>query len=980
MKKILLPVSLVVFFPFVVFSQQLNHVLGEIIVQLRYGSDMRQISEKLTHLRGVPTNLQLKKELSPPLRIWLLEFDFSKINENEFLQKIRNIREVENAQFNHLGEYRQTIPDDPAFSQQWMWLNTGQSGGLVDADIDLDLAWDVTTGGLTADGREIVVCVVEGANRNHADLQGNLWYNLAEIEDDSIDNDGNGYVDDFNGWYVNLGNDNVVDGSNGHGTFVTGAIGAKGNNGTMVTGVNWDIKIMHVDFSGGVSEAKSIAAYTYPLIMRRKYNETGGQEGAFVVATNSSWGVDGGDPSEMPIWCAMYDSLGQEGILSCGSTTNDNVNVDLVGDMPTGCGSEYLISVTATNNEDERTFAGFGVESIDVAAPGQNFISINLNGGPSSKSGTSFASPTVAGIIGLLYSAPCSTLGAQALGAPAATANFVRDAIYLGVDFVPNLEGEVKYAGRVNAFNSLEILLANCGACPKPFGIRATQLTDVDATLEWFSTDSTLSTDMLFREAGLPNWEIFHDVSSPFHFSGLKACTNYEIRLQDICENETSGYSNSLVFETDGCCVPPSNLTLIDYDETNASFTWEAIFAANSYNLQLITSSGGAQLFEDITSTSFDISNLDTCTDYSIQLQTVCDTGFTIFSTPLDFQTFGCGNCTDLSYCRSNSINAEEEWIANVTIGNLNNTSVSNGGYGDFTDLSVDLTTYQTYSIDLSPGFSGFGYNEWFSVFIDFNQDGDFDDLDEEAFNAGGLSNQPVQGSVFIPGDAMLGSTRMRVVMKFNDEPMPCEMNFQHGEVEDYCVYIKEGVLIDCESPEMLDIFDIGLNDADFSWQSSVDAISYDARIKPTANLNWTVVSASDTFFSASNLEDCTDYQCQVRSVCAETKSAWSANTYFTTKCLSSVNQLPNGIGFWNISPNPFRENLAVHFELEYSSFVALEIIDLSGKILYELKKKLGIGEHRVNLVTNENQLSPGIYFVKIKTENGIAAKKVIRF
>ncbi len=104
------------------------------------------------------------------------------------------------------------------------------------------------------------------------------------------------------------------------------------------------------------SEASVVSAYNYPLTMRMLYNTTGGESGAFVVATNASLGIDNADASNYPIWCAVYDTLGEEGILSCGATANNNVNIDVVGDMPTGCASPYMAAVTASNNNDVRTF------------------------------------------------------------------------------------------------------------------------------------------------------------------------------------------------------------------------------------------------------------------------------------------------------------------------------------------------------------------------------------------------------------------------------------------------------------------------------------------------------------------------------------------------------------------------------------------------------------------------------------------------
>ena len=286
------------------------------------------------------------------------------------------------------------LPNDPGIAQQWHH-----------AKIQTPQAWDVTTGGRTATGDSIVVCVVEGANMLHADLVGNRWLNHAEIPGNGIDDDGNGYVDDHRGWNPAGGNDAAYSGS--HGTQVAGMIGAKGNNGSGGVGANWNVKIMPVTV-GSLTQANVIASYTYPLVMRRRYNRSGGTQGAFVVATNSSWGIDNGNPASYPLWCAMYDTLGAAGILNCGSTSNSAVNVDVVGDMPTACSSPFMVSVTATNSNDVRTFSGYGATTIDVGAPGENVYTTSgtTSGstGFGSTSGTSFAGPLTAGVIALLYS------------------------------------------------------------------------------------------------------------------------------------------------------------------------------------------------------------------------------------------------------------------------------------------------------------------------------------------------------------------------------------------------------------------------------------------------------------------------------------------------------------------------------------------------------------------------------------------------
>lgn len=978
MKKLLLLISFSFLCPFFSFAQEVDHVLGEVIIQMEYGQDIRSFLKEWSKTGRDANEIRISRELSPPLRIWLVEFDYASFNEQEVLYQIRQTRGVELAQFNHLGDYRQTVPDDPAFAQQWMWNNIGQSGGMEDSDIDVDLVWDLTTGGLTADGQEIVVCVIEGANRNHPDLQGNLWVNEAEIEGDGIDNDNNGYIDDYDGWHVNTNTDNI-DPAN-HGTFVSGIVGAKGNNGAFVAGVNWDVKIMHVDFNG-VSEANSVAAYTYPLLMRRKYNETGGQEGAFVVATNASWGIDGGNPDNAPIWCALYDTLGQAGILNCGATTNQNQNIDIIGDLPTACSSEFMISVTATNDEDERTFSGFGIEHVDVGAPGEDVISINLNGGPGNSSGTSFASPTVAGIIALMYAAPCSSIGAQALGAPQATAEMIRDAIYNTVDTIPSLQDEIRFGGRVNAFASMQAILQSCGPCPGPFGLMVTNVVDTSATFSWSSTDSTLVTNMLFRPAGATDWDTSFNVSSPILFDSLSACTDYEIRLEDLCAMDSSGYSAVFNFKTDGCCLPPEGLSVVDFTETSASISWNGLLAANSYNLLLVSGSDSV-MYDSIQNTTFDLTNLDSCTMYTVQVQTNCDAEQTDFSSPVSFETIGCGNCTDLPYCPSNSADSAEEWIAEVSINTLNNLTDSDDGYGDYTSLSTDLTTNESYTINLAPGFGGFGFNEWFKVFLDFNQDGDFDDDGEEIFDAGGASNDPVQGVVCIPETAMEGSTRMRVVMKWNNEPTACEVDIEHGEVEDYCVNIIAGEPISCQTPVGIAVDTTTESSAELSWNNIGSALSYDVRLKLASNTAWTVIAAQDSFLTALNLTDCVEYEFQVRSVCSDcagTESDWSSSTFFTTECILNADELLDGLTNWSVNPNPFTEALTVNLLLNESIELGVHLVDLNGRILYRQNGKFGVGESPIQISLKDTDIPAGIYFLKIFTDAGVDAKMIVK-
>ncbi|MCF8246836.1 MAG: S8 family serine peptidase [Saprospiraceae bacterium] len=955
------------------FAQHLDHVQGDLLIQLKPSQSIRETVANLAKQHGNHAEIKIVEELSKPMRIWLLRFDHYKINGKNLLTAARSHPEIENAQFNHFLTLRETTPNDPSFNAQWQWVNTGASGGTADADVDADLAWDITTGGATADGKEIVVCVMEGTNRNHPDLQGNLWFNTLEIPANGIDDDNNGYVDDYNGWNATSDNDNIPSAS--HGTQVSGMIGAKGNNGQFVTGINWDVKIMHV-LVGSLTDANVVKAYTYPFVQRRLYNQSGGTEGAFVVATNASWGLDGGNPADAPLWCAFYDSLGMVGILSCGATANNNVNIDQVLDLPTACPSEFMVAVTATNNKDVRTFSGYGTTHIDVAAPGGDIVTLSTNGGPTTVSGTSFASPITAGIIALLYSAPCSIIGEQAISDPAGTALLIRDAIYNGVDIIPNLVNETKYGGRVNAFNSLNLILQNCGPCPKAYNVATSDILDVSATATWSSTDSTLQSNLRYRPIGSPDWLTVDSISSPFSFTSLQACTGYEFQLEEICSSDSSGYSNSYFFTTDGCCLPPSNFSVAGITTNSAMVSWDTLFAANSYNLQLIGPQG-SQLITDINGSSYDLVNLDICGAYTVQVQTVCDTGATAFTEPIIFTTLGCGGCLDLVYCPSMGATTLYEWIANVTINGINNTSTDDNGYGDYTSVSTYLMTYTSNIISLSPGYAGATYPEWFVVYLDFNQDGDFNDPGEKAFDAGAVTETTLTGNIVIPGDALLGSTRMRVVMQRDAQPAgPCAASFAAGEVEDYCINIVAGTAPNCLVPSNIIVFDTTMTSAKISWDAVADANDYTLRYRKVGITGWTTKIASANNLDLDPLEFCKEYEVQVSSNCTGTASDYSGSIFFSTLCVSGTkNELAAELNL-SVSPNPFEEGFMARFTLNEAQKVRFEISDVWGRKLHSQEQFSPSGMQEVKLSPT---LSSGVYFLKMELANGLLIQKIIK-
>lgn len=486
-------------------AQTSSHVPGEILLQLQPNSDAtlwRQTKLEKKTQSAYPC-IQEFVPVAPALNIWKIQFDPNCIAETQLLNLVRQDPAVALAQFNHFVELRGTTPNDPLFSQQWQWYNQGQNGGNRGLDIGLQQAWDITTGGVNAHGDSIVVAIIDtGIDTSHADLRPNLWRNAQEIPNNRIDDDGNGYIDDYRGWNSQRLNGDVNEtNAGGHGTGVAGIVGAKGNNNIDGTGVNWNVKIMPIVWGATGNEEIILRSFNYAYAQRQLYNQTNGKKGAYIVAINASWGLPGLRSDDYPIWCPFFDSLGAQGILSINAASNRSENMDETGDIPSGCSSPFLIVSTSIDRQGELE-RGFGPKSVDLAAMGEEVLSVRLREGFREFSGTSFAAPQVAGAIALLYASPCAQLADLAAQSPAEAALLARRLILDGVEPIADLQGKVVTGGYLRADKSLRLLSTYCYAearqspqllaNPNPFHeqllvpIRTSQAIE-NATLEVFN-------------------------------------------------------------------------------------------------------------------------------------------------------------------------------------------------------------------------------------------------------------------------------------------------------------------------------------------------------------------------------------------------------------------------------------------------------------------------------------------------------------
>lgn len=342
------------------------------------------------------------------------------------------------------------VPNDELYEQQ---------NNLV--RMKFQEVWNEHTGGFTSDGHQIVVAILdEGFDAAHPDLVNSLWSNPGELIGDGVDNDGNGYVDDLYGW--DFSRDRADVRVSMHGTQVAGIIGAKGNNGIGVSGTSWDNKLMLFAID---DVTNIIKAYEYVVDQRKLWNESNGERGALVVATNASFGLEGQSCTDFPIWGAMYDRLGEVGVLTAASTANRSWDVDERGDMPTSCTSDYIIGVTNVTEENnlERGSA-WGSTSVDLAANGQGSYTTILNGNYGSFGNTSAAAPYVTGAVALLYSLPCPRITSLLTDNPPAAARLVKQAILRTVDEQESLVPLIATGGVLNMAAAADYLLDVCEA------------------------------------------------------------------------------------------------------------------------------------------------------------------------------------------------------------------------------------------------------------------------------------------------------------------------------------------------------------------------------------------------------------------------------------------------------------------------------------------------------------------------------------
>lgn len=448
-------------------AKQAEFVPGEVLVRFRPGETVAK-TKGTTHLSMLSGGRTLRVEINSFGGSDLVDgLRLARVSPETTFEVIKALRarpDVLYAEPNFI-RHLDAVPNDSFYGSQWS-LKNSSSGG-----ISAESAWDTTTG-----SQNVVIGVIDsGIDVNHRDLKDNIFVNTAEIPNNSVDDENNGFIDDVNGWDFIHNDQTVFDNANddAHGTHVAGIIGARGNNSAGIAGVNWNVQLMPLKAigPGGGTDVILLEAYNYAKTMR--------QRGVNLRVLNNSYG---GQAFSQSLFEAVKQ-LGDAGILFVAAAGNDTLNNDSVPHFPATFDLPNVISVAASNEGGffAAEFSNRGAQTVHLAAPGVNVLSttphgysgdglVAANTDPdgstySNFSGTSMAAPHVAGAAALALTAN-----------PGITIQKLRSAVLFGVDESGVFFNRTITSGRLNANRTLQFALENDTISPAvvpEFGINS---------------------------------------------------------------------------------------------------------------------------------------------------------------------------------------------------------------------------------------------------------------------------------------------------------------------------------------------------------------------------------------------------------------------------------------------------------------------------------------------------------------------------
>lgn len=527
------------------------------------------------------------------------------------------------AEPNYIRRASTTIPNDSQFGLQWALRNTGQmvngTTGTAGADISATTAWDLRT-----TSPNIIVAVIDsGITLNHTDLSSNLWVNPGEIAGNGTDDDGNGRIDDVNGWdFVNNDNNPTADDAPVlHGTHVSGTIGAKGNDASAIAGITWTVQLMSLKFldsMGSGSTTDAISAIQYATA-----------KGAHII--NASWGGTGFSQALKD----AIDAFPGIFVAAAGNGGADQVgdNNDVTPEFPACYTSANIIAVAATNQNDALAgFSNFGATCVDLAAPGVNILSDNTAGSVVFLNGTSMATPHVSGIAALMKAQE-----------PNRTTAEIRSAIFSTVDAKAGLAGMVATGGRLNARAALAAI-----APLAPSALAGTLAGPTQVNLTWTDNSAGESTYEVQRRMGSGSFTTLANLganSTSHNDTTTTEATTHTYRVRASNSGANSGFSSEVSVTTPPAA--PSTLTATAASTSAINLMWtDNSGGETGYEIQRRT---GAGTFATVATaaanaTSHSDSGLAATTTYTYRVRATGTGGNSAFSPEQSATTLAAGS------------------------------------------------------------------------------------------------------------------------------------------------------------------------------------------------------------------------------------------------------------------------------------------------------------------------------------------------
>jgi len=432
-------------------SQTIGYVPDEILIKWKDKIEKQSTSRKAKKIGLKGKKL---KEINGNVEVWRLQAGEKDIT--ALIKEYKSHPDIELIEPNFIYHSFEIIPNDPLFSEQWGLKNTGQINTTTNGDIEATNAWE-----LYNYSNSVKVAINDsGVDWKHPDLVDNIWQNIGEdangdgvvliwngsewifdpADENGIDDDGNGYIDDFIGWDFRDNDNNPFD-EDGHGTHIAGIVGAKGNNGLGISGVTWDVQLvpLRILHRGNLKVSDAVAAIKYAKLMN-------------IPVSNNSWG---GENYSIILQDAIQDIAANEHLFITAAG-NDSLNTDLTPIYPASFGLDNILNVAASDTIDNSASfkigsSNFGQNSVDLYAPGFRIQSCLPNGTYGARSGTSMAAPYVTGTYALLKEI-----------FPDKSYLDLKNDILNAVDPIPALNEKCVSGGRLNLYNALSQSGLNC--------------------------------------------------------------------------------------------------------------------------------------------------------------------------------------------------------------------------------------------------------------------------------------------------------------------------------------------------------------------------------------------------------------------------------------------------------------------------------------------------------------------------------------